>query len=76
MLGKIDLEQLSKPTTKVSVASKEKKSRKNEAEINKQVEKEKKTEVTSSKEKEAVEVKSAVKEKVKELPNQTITKEK
>ena len=30
MLGKIDLEQLSKPTTKVSVASKEKKSRKNE----------------------------------------------
>ena len=76
MLGKIDLEQLSKPTTKVSVASKEKKSRKNEAEINKQVEKEKKTEVTSSKEKEAVEVKSAVKEKVEELPNQTITKEK
>ena len=76
MLGKIDLEQLSKPTTKVSVASKEKKSRKNEAEINKQVEKEKKTEVPSSKEKEAVEVKSAVKEKVKELPNQTITKEK
>ena len=76
MLGKIDLEQLSKPTTKVSVASKEKKSRKNEAEINKQVEKEKKTEITSSKEKEAVEVKSAVKEKVKELPNQTITKEK
>ena len=59
MLGKIDLEQLSKPTTKVSVASKEKK-----------------TEITSSKEKEAVEVKSAVKEKVKELPNQTITKEK
>ena len=76
MLGKIDLEQLSKPTTKVSVASKEKKSRKNEAEINKQVEKEKKTEITSSKEKEAVEVKSAVKEKVEELPNQTITKEK
>ena len=76
MLGKIDLEQLSKPTTKVSVASKEKKSRKNEAEINKQVEKEKKTEVISSKEKEAVEVKSAVKEKVEELPNQTITKEK
>lgn len=76
MLGKIDLEQLSKPTIKVSVASKEKKSRKNEAEINKQVEKEKKTEVTSSKEKEAVEVKSAVKEKVEELPNQTITKEK
>ena len=76
MLGKIDLEQLSKPTTKVSVASKEKKSRKNEAEINKQVEKEKKTEVTSFKEKEAVEVKSAVKEKVEELPNQTITKEK
>ena len=76
MLGKIDLEQLSKPTTKVSVASKEKKSRKNEVEINKQVEKEKKTEVTSSKEKEAVEVKSAVKEKVEELPNQTITKEK
>ena len=76
MLGKIDLEQLSKPTTKVSVASKEKKSRKNEAEINKQVEKEKKTEVTSSKEKEAVEVKSAVKEKIEELPNQTITKEK
>ena len=76
MLVKIDLEQLSKPTTKVSVASKEKKSRKNEAEINKQVEKEKKTEVTSSKEKEAVEVKSAVKEKVEELPNQTITKEK
>ena len=59
MLGKIDLEQLSKPTTKVSVASKEKK-----------------TEITSSKEKEAVEVKSAVKEKVEELPNQTITKEK
>lgn len=76
MLGKIDLEQLSKPTTKVSVASKEKKSRKNEAEINKQVEKEKKTEITSSKEKEAVEVKSAVKEKVEELPNQKITKEK
>ena len=76
MLGKIDLEQLSKPTTKVSVASKEKKSRKNEAEINKQVEKEKKTEVISSKEKEAVEVKSAVKEKVEELSNQTITKEK
>ena len=76
MLGKIDLEQLSKPTTKVSVASKEKKSRKNEAEINKQVEKEKKTEITSSKEKEAVEVKYAVKEKVEELPNQTITKEK
>lgn len=76
MLGKIDLEQLSKPTTKVSVASKEKKSRKNEAEINKQVEKEKKTEITSSKEKEAVEVKSAVKEKIEELPNQTITKEK
>ena len=76
MLGKIDLEQLSKPTTKVSVASKEKRSRKNEVEINKQVEKEKKTEVTSSKEKEAVEVKSAVKEKVEELPNQTITKEK
>ena len=76
MLGKIDLEQLSKPTTKVSVASKEKKSRKNEAEINKQVEKEKKTEITSSKEKEAVEVKSAVKEKFEELPNQTITKEK
>lgn len=76
MLGKIDLEQLSKPTTKVSVASKEKKSRKNEAEINKQVEKEKKTEITSSKEKEAVEVKSAAKEKIEELPNQTITKEK
>ena len=40
------------------------------------VETEKKTEMTSSREKEAVEVKSAVKEKVEELPNQTITKEK
>ena len=67
-LGKIDLEQLNKPTAKVPVASKEKKDRKNDAGINKQqTTAGKKTESNASKEEKVVEVKAAVQEKVEEI---------
>ena len=66
-LGKIDLEQLNKPTAKVPVASKEKKDRKNDAGINKQqTTAGKKTESNASKEEKVVEVKAAVQEKFEE----------
>ncbi|WP_424784897.1 translation initiation factor IF-2 [Prevotella pallens] len=67
-LGKIDLEQLNKPTAKVPVASKEKKDRKNDAGINKQqTTAGKKIESNASKEEKVVEVKAAVQEKVEEI---------
>ena len=67
-LGKIDLEQLNKPTAKVPVASKEKKDRKSDAGINKQqTTAGKKTESNASKEEKVVEVKAAVQEKFEEI---------
>ena len=67
-LGKIDLEQLNKPTAKVPVASKEKKDRKNDAGINKQqTTAGKKTESNASREEKVVEVKAAVQEKFEEI---------
>ena len=75
-LGKIDLEQLNKPTTKVPVASKEKKDRKNDAGINKQqTTAGKKTESNASKEEKVVEVKAAVQEKVEEIRTPATAKE-
>ena len=75
-LGKIDLEQLNKPTAKVPVASKEKKDRKNDAGINKQqTTAGKKTESNASKEEEVVEVKAAVQEKVEEIQTPATAKE-
>ena len=75
-LGKIDLEQLNKPTAKVPVASKEKKDRKNDAGINKQqTTAGKKTESNASKEEKVVEVKAAVQEKVEEIRTPATAKE-
>ncbi len=75
-LGKIDLEQLNKPTTKVPVASKEKKDRKNDAGINKQqTTAGKKTESNASKEEKVVEVKAAVQEKFEEIRTPATAKE-
>ena len=75
-LGKIDLEQLNKPTAKVPVASKEKKDRKNDAGINKQqTTVGKKTESNASKEEKVVEVKAAVQEKVEEIRTLATAKE-
>ena len=75
-LGKIDLEQLNKPTAKVPVASKEKKDRKNDAGINKQqTTAGKKTESNASKEEKVVEVKAAVQEKVEEIRTLATAKE-
>jgi translation initiation factor IF-2 len=75
-LGKIDLEQLNKPTAKVPVASKEKKDRKNDAGINKQqTTAGKKTELNASKEEKVVEVKAAVQEKVEEIRTPATAKE-
>ena len=75
-LGKIDLEQLNKPTTKAPVASKEKKDRKNDAGINKQQKTAgKKTESNASKEEKVVEVKAAVQEKFKEIRTPATAKE-
>ncbi len=75
-LGKIDLEQLNKPTAKVPVASKEKKDRKNDAGIYKQqTTVGKKTELNSSKEEKVVEVKAAVQEKVEEIRTPATAKE-
>ena len=75
-LGKIDLEQLNKPTAKVPVASKEKKDRKNDAGINKQqTTAGKKTESNASKEEKVVEVKAAVQEKFEEIRTPATAKE-
>ena len=75
-LGKIDLEQLNKPTAKVPVASKEKKDRKNDAGINKQqTTAGKKTESNASKEEKVVEVKAAVQEKFEETRTPATAKE-
>lgn len=75
-LGKIDLEQLNKPTAKVPVASKEKKDRKNDAGINKQqTTAGKKTESNASKEEKVVEVKAAVQEKFEEIRTPASAKE-
>ena len=75
-LGKIDLEQLNKPTAKVPVASKEKKDRKNDAGINKQqATAGKKTESNASKEEKVVEVKAAVQEKFEEIRTPATAKE-
>ena len=75
-LGKIDLEQLNKPTAKVPVASKEKKDRKNDAGINKQqTTAGKKTESNASKEEKVVEVKAAVQEKFEEIRTLATAKE-
>ena len=75
-LGKIDLEQLNKPTAKVPVASKEKKDRKNDAGINKQqTTAGKKTESNASKEEKVVEVKAAVQEKFEEIRTLATVKE-
>ncbi len=75
-LGKIDLEQLNKPTAKVLVASKEKKDRKNDAGINKQqTTAGKKTESNASKEEKVVEVKAAVQEKFEEIRTPATAKE-
>ena len=75
-LGKIDLEQLNKPTAKVPVASKEKKDRKSDAGINKQqTTAGKKTESNASKEEKVVEVKAAVQEKFKEIRTPATAKE-
>ena len=75
-LGKIDLEQLNKPTAKVPVASKEKKDRKSDAGINKQqTTAGKKTESNASKEEKVVEVKAAVQEKVEEIRTPATAKE-
>ena len=75
-LGKIDLEQLNKPTAKVPVASKEKKDRKNDAGINKQqTTAGKKTESNASKEEKVVEVKVAVQEKFEEIRTPATAKE-
>ena len=75
-LGKIDLEQLNKPTAKVPVASKEKKDRKNDAGINKQqTTAGKKTESNASKEEKVVEVKAAVQEKFEEIRTSATAKE-
>ena len=75
-LGKIDLEQLNKPTAKVPVASKEKKDRKSDAGINKQqTTAGKKTESNTSKEEKVVEVKAAVQEKFKEIRTPATAKE-
>ena len=75
-LGKIDLEQLNKPTAKVPVASKEKKDRKSDAGINKQqTTARKKTESNASKEEKVVEVKAAVQEKVEEIRTPATAKE-
>lgn len=75
-LGKIDLEQLNKPTAKVPVASKEKKDRKSDAGINKQqTTAGKKTESNASKEEKVVEVKAAVQEKFEEIRTPATAKE-
>ena len=75
-LGKIDLEQLNKPTAKVPVASKEKKDRKSDAGINKQqTTAGKKTESNASKEEKVVEVKAAVQEKFEEIRTLATVKE-
>ena len=75
-LGKIDLEQLNKPTAKVPVASKEKKDRKSDAGINKQqTTAGKKTESNASKEEKVVEVKAAVQEKFEEIRTLATAKE-
>ena len=75
-LGKIDLEQLNKPTAKVPVASKEKKDRKNDAGINKQqTTAGKKTESNASREEKVVEVKAAVQEKFEEIRTPATAKE-
>ena len=75
-LGKIDLEQLNKPTAKVPVASKEKKDRKSDAGINKQqTTARKKTESNASKEEKVVEVKAAVQEKFEEIRTPATAKE-
>ena len=75
-LGKIDLEQLNKPTAKVPVASKEKKDRKNDAGINKQqTTAGKKTESNASKKEKVVEVKAAVQEKFEEIRTPATAKE-
>ena len=75
-LGKIDLEQLNKPTAKVPVASKEKKDRKSDAGINKQqTTAGKKTESNTSKEEKVVEVKAAVQEKFEEIRTPATAKE-
>ena len=75
-LGKIDLEQLNRPTAKVPVASKEKKDRKNDAGINKQqTTAGKKTESNASKEEKVVEVKAAVQEKFEEFRTPATAKE-
>ena len=75
-LGKIDLEQLNKPTAKVPVASKEKKDRQNDAGINKQqTTAGKKTESNASKEEKVVEVKAAVQEKFEEIRTPATAKE-
>ena len=75
-LGKIDLEQLNKPTAKVPVASKEKKDRKNDAGINKQqTTAGKNTESNASKEEKVVEVKAAVQEKFEEIRTPATAKE-
>ena len=75
-LGKIDLEQLNKPTAKAPVASKEKKDRKNDAGINKQqTTAGKKTESNASKEEKVVEVKAAVQEKFEEIRTPATAKE-
>ena len=75
-LGKIDLEQLNKPTAKVPVASKEKKDRKSDAGINKQqTTAGKKTESNASREEKVVEVKAAVQEKFEEIRTPATAKE-
>ena len=75
-LGKIDLEQLNKPTVKVPVASKEKKDRKSDAGINKQqATAGKKTESNASKEEKVVELKAAVQEKFEEIRTPATAKE-
>ena len=75
-LGKIDLEQLNKPTAKVPVASKEKKDRKNDVGINKQqTTVGKKIESNASNEEKVVEVKAAVQEKVEEIRTPATAKE-
>ena len=75
-LGKIDLEQLNKPTAKVPVASKEKKDRKSDVGINKQqTTAGKKTESNASKEEKVVEVKAAVQEKFEEIRTPATAKE-
>ena len=75
-LGKIDLEQLNKPTAKVPVASKEKKDRKNDAGINKQqTTAGKKTDSNASKEEKVAEGKAAVQEKVEEIRTPATAKE-